>query len=61
MKNLKKALAKIASKNIYKVEARGGDLERHWNDEEDFIDAAVWEIEEALKEAYELGRKEAKK
>ena len=41
MKNLKKALAKIASKNIYMVQRRGGDIERHWNDEEDFINAAA--------------------
>lgn len=57
---LEKALAEIAEKNIYKLRGRG-DLESRNIDWQDFFTAAVWELKDALAEAYELGRAEAKK
>lgn len=53
-------LTKIAEKNIYKLRGRG-DLESRNVDWQDFFSAAVWELKDALAEAYELGRAEAKK
>ncbi len=62
MKNeeLAKELTKIAEKNIYALRGRG-DLERRNADWKDFPLIAIWELKDALREAYELGRQEAKK
>lgn len=49
-------IVKIAQANIVTMENRA-DLERHYNDEEDFLDIAVWELKTVLEAAYELGRK----
>lgn len=57
---LTKALAEIAEKNIYKLRGRG-DLESRDIDWQDFFTTSVWELKDALQEAYELGRAEAKK
>lgn len=51
-----KKLLKIAQKEITTMENRK-DLKQHYSDEEDFLDIAVWELEAALKAAYELGKK----
>lgn len=53
-------LTKIAEKNIYTLRGRG-DLESRNIDWQDFFNAAVWELKDALQEAYELGRAEATK
>ena len=53
-------LTKIAEKNIYTLRGRG-DLESRNTDWQDFCTTAVWELKDALMEAYELGRAEAKK
>lgn len=53
-------LTKIAEKNIFKLRGRG-DLESRNTDWMDFSTTAVWELKDALIEAYELGRAEAKK
>ncbi len=50
-----KALTEIAIKHITTIEMRG-DLETRKSDSEDFVDIAVWELREALKAAYELGK-----
>lgn len=57
---LEKALTKIAEKNIYALRGRG-DLESRNADWKDFPLTAIWELKDALIEAYELGRSEAKK
>ena len=36
-------------------------MERHYNDEEDFLDIAVWELKTVLEAAYELGRKSGRR
>ena len=54
-KDLEK-LVKIVNKNVVTMENRA-DLERHYSDEEDFFDIAVWELKTVLTAAYELGRK----
>ena len=54
-KRLEQAILKIAQEKIVPMERRG-DLERHYSDEEDFLDIAVWELKDALLAAYELGR-----
>ena len=46
---------KISAKNSVVVEERG-DLERRWNDEEDFLDISVWGLKAMLEQAYQLGR-----
>ena len=56
-KEIYAALAQIAREHIPGLEGRP-DLEPRNNDEEDFIDVSVWCLEDALKAAYELGRKE---
>ena len=53
-----KKLAQIAREKIIGLEGRP-DLERHYSDEEDFIEIAVWDLEEALAAAYELGKAES--
>lgn len=60
MKELEKALTEIAEKNIYTLRGRG-DLESRNTDWQDFCTTAVWELRDALREAYELGRAEANK
>lgn len=50
-----KALVRIARNTMVAMKDRT-DLEKHWNNEEDFLDIAVWELEKALIEAYELGK-----
>ena len=57
---LAKALTVIAEKNIYTLRGRG-DLESRNTDWQDFCTTAVWELKDALAEAYELGRAEANK
>ena len=59
-KELEKALTEIAEKNIYKLRGRG-DLESRNIDWHDFFSAAVWELKDALADAYELGRADAQK
>ena len=54
-KDLEK-LVKIVNKNVVTMEKRT-DLERHYSDEDDFFDIAVWELKTVLEAAYELGRK----
>ena len=54
-KDLEK-LVKIVNENVVTMENRE-DLERHYSDEEDFFDIAVWELKTVLTAAYELGRK----
>ncbi len=54
-KDLEK-LIKIVNENVVTMEKRT-DLERHYSDEEDFFDIAVWELKTVLEAAYELGRK----
>ena len=49
-------LVKIVNQNVVTMENRT-DLERHYSDEEDFFDIAVWELKTVLAAAYELGRK----
>lgn len=48
-------LVKIAQENLTAMENRA-DLERHYSDEEDFMDISVWELQAALTAAYELGK-----
>ena len=50
------ALTKIAKKVIVPMENRT-DLERHFNEDEDFLEIAIWELKDALIEAYKLGKK----
>lgn len=52
---LLKELAAIAEKNIFRLRGRG-DLEGRNIDWQDFINIAVWELKDALIEAYELGK-----
>lgn len=58
-KATKKKLLEIAKAVSASIDARG-DLERRWSDSEDFIEVAVWSIEDMLEKAYELGKKEGK-
>lgn len=50
------ALTKIAKKTIVPMENRT-DLERHFNGDEDFLEIAIWELKDALIEAYKFGKK----
>ena len=56
---MNKQLLNIAKEASCEIESRG-DLERRYSDSEDFIEVAVWSIEEMLEKAYELGKKNAK-
>ena len=49
---------KIAKKNVTGISENADrkDLKQMWSDDWDFFDIAVWELESALKEAYELGK-----
>lgn len=58
-KATKKKLLEIAKAASASIEMRG-NLERKWSDGEDFIEVAVWSIEEMLEKAYELGKREGK-
>ena len=55
-----KRLLNIAKELSYIVEMRG-DLDSRMNDEEDFIDIAVWTLQEMLERAYQLGLSDARK
>ena len=59
-KKAEKAILKIAQEKIVPMERRE-DLERHYSNDEDFLDIAVWELKDALLAAYELGKADAKK
>ena len=50
-----KELLRIAREKITTMENRT-DLEQRFNDEEDFLDIAVWELKDALTAAFELGK-----
>ena len=53
---LEKELVKIANKHIIALENRK-TLKALYSDDLDFVEISVWELEESLKAAYELGRK----
>ena len=57
MKVSKRKIYNIAKKHIYGLPERG-DLKAHNSDREDFLDIAVWSLEEALIAAHEQGRKD---
>ena len=57
---MNKQLLNIAKELSYTVEMRG-DLDSRMNDEEDFIDIAVWILQEMLERAYQLGLSDARK
>lgn len=50
-------LVAIAKKYLVGMQNRS-DLKAHNSDSEDFLDVAVWELESALRAAYELGKSE---
>ena len=50
-------LVAIAKTSLVGMQGRS-DLTAHNSDSEDFIDVAVWELESALRAAYELGKSE---
>lgn len=50
------ALTEIAKKTIVPMKNRT-DLERHFNGDEDFLEIAIWELKDALIEAYKFGKK----
>lgn len=54
----KRKIYNIAKQHIYGLPERG-DLKAHNSDREDFLDIAVWCLEDALIAAYEEGRKDA--
>ena len=60
MANLDKKLYEIAKKHVTGISENADrkDLKQMWSDDWDFFDIAVWELESALKEAYELGKKQ---
>lgn len=49
-----KKLTDIAEKYISAVKKRG-DLRPHCNDDDDFMEISIWELQEALTAAYEAG------
>lgn len=57
MKTVEQIISEIARRNFVAIENRG-DLETRRNDEEDFVDVAVWELRKALMEAYKAGKGE---
>ena len=57
---MNKQLLNIAKELSYTVEMRR-DLDSRMNDEEDFIDIAVWTLQEMLERAYQLGLSDARK
>lgn len=56
-KTLNKELTKIAKEHLVAFET----FEQRWSDSLDFIEVSVWSLEAAMKAAYELGLKEARK
>ena len=57
----KKAIDKItaiAEKHILGVENRGCGLETAHSGDKDFFEVAIWELREALMEAYKAGQEE---
>ena len=50
-----KKLTDIAKKHIPAVKKRG-DLRSHCNDDDDFMEISIWELQEALTAAYEAGK-----
>ena len=54
-KQEREEIRKLALEHITAVQFRG-HLEELHNDSDDFIEVAVWELENALLCAYELGR-----
>lgn len=60
MKTVNKKINEIASKHITAVKLRGETLKQKYNDSDDFVEVSVWALENALKEAYQLGLKEGK-
>lgn len=62
MTALEKKLLNIAKKDIFLFrEGERSDLETHRNDEEDFLEIAIWDLKKALEDAYYLGREEERK
>lgn len=55
--NIDRKLVAIAKKYLVDMQDRS-DLKAHNSDSEDFLDVAVWELESALRAAYELGKSE---
>ena len=55
-----KALLRIAMRNFYRMKERG-TFEARYRDDDDFFEIAVWSLEEAMTEAYLLGKKNATK
>lgn len=55
--NVDRKLVAIAKKYLVDMQDRS-DLKAHNSDSEDFLDVAVWELESALRAAYELGKSE---
>ena len=53
----KRKIYNIAKKHIYGLPERG-DVKAHNSDHEDFLDIAVWSLEDALIATYEQGRKD---
>lgn len=53
----KRKIYNIAKEYIMQLPERG-DLKPHNSDSEDFLDIAVWCLEDALIAAYEQGRKD---
>lgn len=53
------ALEKIAKGHVPGLIGRQNGLDTMDSDELDFFEVSVWELKEALIEAYQLGRKEA--
>ena len=55
-------LLNIANEELfYFLAAPRANLEARMNDEEDFMDLAIWDIKRALEKAYQLGRSDEKK
>lgn len=57
MKVSKRKIYNVAKNYIVQLPERG-DLKAHNSDREDFLDIAVWCLEDALIAAYEAGRKD---
>ena len=57
MKVSKRKIYNVAKNYIVQLPERG-DLKAHNSDREDFLDIAVWCLEDALIAAYEVGRKD---
>ncbi|HEY8390115.1 MAG TPA: hypothetical protein VIL26_04100 [Clostridia bacterium] len=56
---IRKKLFEIAKRNIVTLKERT-DLEQKHNDDKDFFTTTVWSLEDALKEAYQLGQSSIK-